>query len=35
MMNLRLDRYRDVVLRIGGSAVVAAGPRSEAGPVAD
>lgn len=35
MMDLRLDRYRDVVLRIGGSAIVAAAQRKEGQFVSD
>jgi soluble lytic murein transglycosylase-like protein len=35
MMDLRLDRYRDVVLRVGASAIVAAGPRPEGQPLTD
>jgi Transglycosylase SLT domain len=35
MMDLRLDRYRDVVLRVGGSAVVAAAPAADGQPVTD
>jgi hypothetical protein len=35
MMDLRLDRYRDVLLRVGGSAVYAAARRPDSQPVAD
>ncbi len=35
MMDMRLDRYRDVVLRVGGSAVVAAARRPDAAVMTD
>jgi hypothetical protein len=35
MMDMRLDRYRDVVLRVGGSAVVAAARRPDAATMTD